>query len=574
VSAAISSRARDRVVTAARAAGALAVLALSSVALLDPDLPWHLAAARRLVETGSFPHADSFSWTMAGKPWVDFEWASELVFYGLERAGGAPALWLFRSALLVFLTVQFVGLLRLWKTPKGWDALAAPAFAGALFPLFGLRPELFSLVLFMLQFHLLERRRLGLLRVSRAQFLLGHAVLYAVWANLHAGFATGLLLCFAYGVGELFSGSDDAVPLPLLAACAGAAATIVNPYGVRLYAVLFDHWRHVGPLRRLIEEWRAPSVLQSYLAGYWLLMAFSFAGLLWSVAQGLMVPPEHLAAIALFGFFGSRSTRTTGYAVLVAFPLGLYAWKRLTLSRSARGALLFAALAASPFIAWRGFSWAGNLRFFGWPEPVAAQGPARAIAFLNKEKEALAPLHLYNPYNWGGCLSYELAPEYKVFIDGRYLFVELLDEVDRAQRSPTAYRGFMDAQGVDLAIVDNNGLMVRDATHPWEPSGRPYLAYAWPRVDWALVYWDSDAVILVRREKAPAAWLKAHEYRYLRPHDLWQLGLYIVTGSTPMKGVDAEIARYRREIGDPGETAVLDAWRERFKAAAPASGRR
>ena len=95
-------------------------------------------------------------------------------------------------------------------------------------------------------------------------------------------------------------------------------------------------------------------------------------------------------------------------------------------------------------------------------------------------------------------------------------------------------------------------------------------------MDWALVYWDSDAVILVRREKAPADWLKAHEYRWLRPRDLWQMGLYITAGSTPLKGVEAEIARYRREIGDPGEVALLTAWLERFKpgAAAAAAGRR
>ena len=91
-----------------------------------------------------------------------------------------------------------------------------------------------------------------------------------------------------------------------------------------------------------------------------------------------------------------------------------------------------------------------------------------------------------------------------------------------------------------------------------------------PRIDWALVYWDSDAVVLARRSRVPARWLARHEFRWLRPNDLRQLGLYIVSGIAPLRAVATEVQRYRREIGDPQETLLLTSWFAEFEKGLPA----
>jgi hypothetical protein len=557
-----------------RPAGVLVTLALCGVCVLDPDLPWHLSAARRLIETGAFPHQDFLSWTMAGKPWVNFEWGSELILYGLLRLGGTPALWLFRSAALFGVILLFVALLRLWKIPGQWGILAAPVLAAAIGPLFGLRPEIFSLLFFMLELHLLERRRLGAPGPGNGLFLALHLVLYALWANLHAGFAAGLMLCFCYGAGEWLARPGWAVPLPFLACAAGLLGTLANPYGDKLYFVLFDHWRRIAELRRLIEEWKAPSLLVDYLTGYWLLILFSFAGLVSALRRGFVLPLEHLAVVVAFVLFGAGSIRTTKYLLLLLYPMGLAAWASMPLALPRRRALAAAALLAVPFIAWRGFVWRGSARVYGWPAPMETQGPARAIDYLRANKAALSGLRFYNPYNWGGALGYGLGPDYKVFIDGRYLFIDLLADVDRAQRAPDSFRAFIDACGIGLSIQENDGLMLREASDSILESGRPYTAYGWPRSVWALVYWDSRALIYVRRSAVPASWLASREFHWLRPHDLRQLGYYVVAGAAPMAAVEAEVERYRRDIGDPLETAVLDSWLAEFKKGLPARATR
>ena len=557
-----------------RGAGLLAALLLSGISIHDPDLSWHLSAARQLLATRSFLRTDFLSWTFAGRPWIDFEWGSELAFYFLHALGGTAALWIFRAAAFFGLTLVFLGLLRLWRIPRTWDALLAPAFAVSLFPIYGMRPEIFSLALFLFQFHILERRRLGRWKMTNARFWLLHGALYALWANLHAGFVAGLLLCVCYGVGELFSRPEEKVPQPFYAATAGLVGTLLTPYGVKLYFVLFEHFRQIGFLRRLIEEWKVPTFALGYLNGYWLMILFSFSSLLWAAFRGGRVIPEHVAVVAVFTLFGARSIRTIPYMILTIFPLGIQAFRSLRPSAFARRCVGIVAAAAIPLAAWHAYSWSAHRRFFGWPEPVAEQGVAKAVDFLVREKATLGGLRLFNPYNWGGYLGYMLTPDYRVFIDGRYLFADLLVEVDAAQNSPDAFRSLINDMGADLAVVVNDGLMMRPKTSEIGVGPRPYLAYAWPRVDWALVYWDSDAAVFVRRSRVPKRWLTKNEYRRIRPHDLHQLGLYVVAGFIPMKDVRAEIERYRREIGDPYEVAQLTAWYERFGRGLPSSRRR
>ncbi|NNN04693.1 MAG: hypothetical protein HKL90_02205 [Elusimicrobia bacterium] len=546
----------------ARKFGLFAAFVICCVPIADPDLPWHLAVARRIIATGAVPRHDFLSWTMAGRPWIDFEWGAEIIFRGLECIGGGVALWMFRAASLFLVTFLLVGLLRLWKVPRSWDGFVAPAFAAALFPAFGLRTEVFSLIFLLLEFQALERRRLGVLGVDGAVFAAWHIPFYAVWANLHAGFPAGLVICFCYGIGELRTQPDGTVPWSGLSGILGAAGTLFNPYGAGVWSVLVDHWKHLDMMRQLIQEWWTPSFLFDFLTGYWVAIAFAFAGILLILSKGYALPDEHVAILLIFGYLGSRSVRSTRYALLTVFPIGVAAWSNLKLSRRSRGTLAFAAAAAICFSIWRGLRVGTHAFRLDRSTMQGTPGPEGVFAFLEKEKSTLSDLKLYNPYNWGGTFDARLFPDYRMFIDGRYIFIELLSQVDKAYRAPTAWWRFVAEHEIDLAVVENDGLILH---YPWEVIGRPYSVYAWPRKEWALVYWDRDALVLVRRTAVQKGWLAAHEFKWLGPRDLHHTGLLIVGGQIRLEAVEAEIARYHREIGDPGEARALDDWLIEFK---------
>src|SRR5579863_3545946 len=45
---------------------------------VDPDLWWHIKAGQDILRTHHFPTTDPYSWTVAGQPWMAYEWLGEL----------------------------------------------------------------------------------------------------------------------------------------------------------------------------------------------------------------------------------------------------------------------------------------------------------------------------------------------------------------------------------------------------------------------------------------------------------------------------------------------------------------
>jgi len=60
--------------------------------LCDPDLWWHIRVGEDILRTRHFPTTDSYSWTVAGNPWIAYEWLGEIALALVNRAGGVVAL--------------------------------------------------------------------------------------------------------------------------------------------------------------------------------------------------------------------------------------------------------------------------------------------------------------------------------------------------------------------------------------------------------------------------------------------------------------------------------------------------
>ena len=54
----------------------------------DPDLWWHLRTGQLIVQNHAVFHADPYSFTRFGQPWVDHEWLSQVLMFGLYRLAG------------------------------------------------------------------------------------------------------------------------------------------------------------------------------------------------------------------------------------------------------------------------------------------------------------------------------------------------------------------------------------------------------------------------------------------------------------------------------------------------------
>src|SRR4051812_24992888 len=72
-----------------------AALGSSQTIFNDGDVSWHIATGQWIIDHRAIPHADPFSFTWVGKPWVPIEWLAELFYasaYRLAGYGGVAAL--------------------------------------------------------------------------------------------------------------------------------------------------------------------------------------------------------------------------------------------------------------------------------------------------------------------------------------------------------------------------------------------------------------------------------------------------------------------------------------------------
>ena len=320
----------------------------------------------------------------------------------------------------------------------------------------------------------------------------------------------------------------------------GASAALINPAGWRLYSVVLGHAVESAGLGRLIMEWQPPSMTESWLVPFWALLIAAFAAMVRG-RLGRRAPLEHAAAVVVFGLAASRHVRVAPYFVAVAAPAAAAA---LGYSRGSRRAYQGAAAALLAFFALKVLPEARGLPFI---PRYAPEGIAR---FFERESPALLGHRLFHPVEWGGFLGYRIGERFPVFADGRYLFHPMLEEIDAARASPEAFRRFLDRYRIDLVVLRPDARrvpMLVDLPGKKKLLERPSYLFFLPKADWAMVYWDADGMVFVRRADAPADWLGRHEYRLFRPDDLEAAELMVQAGFADARALDAERSRWLAE---------------------------
>jgi len=520
----------------------------------NPDLFWHLSAGQWIVRHASLPYAEFLSFSLPGKAWLDFEWLSQLAFYGAYAAGGYAGVWALKAALMAAGWAVFDAALRANRLGGGTRAAALAAWGVLALSWSDARPELFSMLLFTTTLWRLEAIRLGEAEPDFKTLLLAIAG-FALWANLHAGFPLGLEAIAIYAVAELIEGRPRRAAALGILTLVAAAAALLNPYGTGPYRVIAQHYQQRQTLALYISEWHPMSAANPLHWPFFLLLALG--GL--AAAARMAEPYEGQA---------HWSRRAPWGLLLLCGHLGGNALMH------ARVAPYFdvAALAAVAVIGQESRGWlrallgvglAAGVAFLIWLSPRLYRGgvfnpkdvPVHAAEFMARQEPALSPLRLFNQWEWGGYLAWRLKPWYRVFSDGRYVFHEQLPRVAKATESAEAWQAFLREERLNGALVPN-----RDESLPSTrryPDGttktipRPWYAYYFPRDRWALVYWDDQALLFIERSAVPALWLEAHEYRWDKPRDAAAFDDAKARGEIPLEDWQAEKERHDAELATP-----------------------
>jgi hypothetical protein len=469
------------------------LLLLGNALLNDADTWWHIASGNWILANG-FPHADPFSFTFAGRPWIAKEWLSQIAYALAFRLGGWAGVVALAAASFALACGLLAHALRERLAPLPTLALVAVAFMLAA-PHATARPHVLAFPVMVAWVAGLAGAAEGGRRPPYALLLL-----MVLWANLHAGFTFGILLVAAFGLDAVAAASVQERRRTALAWLRFGALTLVagsiTPYGPQS---MFETVKvlGLGPALSIIGEWKPADFAHPGPLELTLVIGLGLA--LW---RGVMLPwPRVLTLLGLvhMALSADRNAELLGLVapLVLAAPLARqFPELRVTPApansrfpresgdpgdegQPATGSTL-ASPAAGLLLAALAFPLTAGLATIAPYQPNPANAPAAALAAVR----AASAGPILNDYNFGG---YLIASGVPTFIDGR---TELY-----GRDFTLAYFGAVtlaDADGLSK-LLDKYGIGATLLT-----PGTPAIAVLDRDPAWKRVYADDTAIAHIR----------------------------------------------------------------------------
>ncbi len=407
----------------------LAVLFLRAFYIADPDIWWHLRTGDWILAHRAVPSTDPFSTYGMGKPWVEYSWLFDVISAAAFARLGFLSIALYEVVVRLALSLALFHLVRglcagFWRA-AGLTAVALYAMTVILGP----RPGMLSILFVILTFDiLLSARRTG--RAARLWLL---PPMFALWANWHIQFVDGLFVLgvfaceplldavFRYrppgAAGAMSNYSRNYLPPKQvwLVLASSALATLLNPYGVRLYSTVLFYMRQTGTYDA-ISELKAMSFRQPQ---HFLVLLLALAAAL-AIGWRRDAKPLWLIFLAAASMMAFRSVREVWFLAVVAACVIADGWDRersgvslgapATVSTRVRVAVVVCVLAVLA-VCYSRYGISNDALAVN----VAGEFPEEASWFVEHHH---LPGPLLNDLSWGGFLIWRL-PQLPVAIDGR-----------------------------------------------------------------------------------------------------------------------------------------------------------
>lgn len=409
----------------------------------DVDLWGNVGFVSAFPWSPDFHYSNTFSFTEPGTRWVNHEWLGEYILNRTYvRLGNTGLL-----GLKIALGFALLGML--------YRALASDCRTGSVRFLylllvistigygFSTRPHHFTYLMIAIMVTLFTRNARHIPAVPLLVLTGGLAVL---WANFHGAFFVGAVMLAALAIIRTIQaitrreGNVDSRPPWFFAAAllVFIVASLVNPYGLRLWAFIFESGASMRPY---LSEWAPFHPVRDFFShvDFMALAALTLLGVWISPRPkdpcriGLLIL-AFLAALGLrrnIPFFAIVAALTAGEHIDAAFGIGV---DRIVgrLPKRILGGLLVVFIPVS----------LGYTVFFNKAAPLQIEVPrhkypVETMAFMKANAIRGNALVFFD---WAELCIWHLHPNVKVFLDGRFRSAYTLPTIE-------AYLGFLYMHG-------------------------------------------------------------------------------------------------------------------------------
>ncbi len=400
------------------------------------DFWWHLRIGDLILETGTLPRIDEFSFPAAGAAFVLQNWLAEVLYSLVYQLGGFEAL-IFFNTLILTAAVVLVYSLCLETTGRIRPAALSIVVTLIVLPAFSsVRPQVFSFFFFALFLWILAKWLRG---NDRYLWLLPVAML--LWVNLHGAFVLGLGLIFLFLASEtvrrvLLGNRSDTQGYAQIRKLSvvfslTSLASLANPEFYRVYEYVLSVARDPGS-QKYVTEWQTPAITRiDGISCFFLPLALGLLVLLYTRHKLTLTELSLFFGFAVFGLMSLRNgiwfalvAPTVVAVAIIRLPrpkLGGTLLQFITRDRSSTRkpsgqkpllnlimALLMLAVLVinSPWL---------YPRIYGIPLWDAAT-PTQAMDFIDEHD---LEGNIFHPQAYGDFLIWRLWPQQRSFIDGR-----------------------------------------------------------------------------------------------------------------------------------------------------------
>lgn len=275
----------------------------------DPDIPWHLASGRLILDTHALPATDPWSFASNGAPWYLLSWLWDVVLSGVEQATGTFGVFLFAMLLFGALLAGLARHLQSFAVDTQAVMLTLMLVTLCMVEFASARPQLAGYLMIVAFCHLLHQSR-GQNDYGRLWFL---PPLMLVWANCHGSFLAGFTLLGAYGLEAIIRKERAWLRRLLAVSFACLAAALINPYGAGIITGAMQSID--SDLRDYIIEWQPFAFGKSIGLSVWVLVFVMASNL-----RNREIPLAN-KILAFAWFFGTLLVlRNAAIFVLVSAP--------------------------------------------------------------------------------------------------------------------------------------------------------------------------------------------------------------------------------------------------------------
>ena len=461
---------------------------------MDGDAGWHIRVGDYILDHRAVPAQDMFSFSKPGAAWFAWEWLTDVVYGVLFRIAGLKAIVLF-AGIVIALYATVLLRYAVWRGAHVFIAAVITLMSISIASVhFHARPHLLTLLLMPICIWLIEADRR---ENKRTVWLL--IPITALWTNLHGGFLM-LLACIAFLVlGSLMEvrfANASSRPVArytlLLAGC--SAASLLNPYGIKLHAHIAEYLRSDW-IRNMIQEFQAPTFRSEGQLHFEILL---LAGL---IAAGILLKRRRITEFLWLVFLGHSALTSLRHAPLYASIAGpllaseLTLWWQSWILRRNKASILAIVYQLGEDLAAsfrRTTFWPVLLLIviatlevrLPWPQDFPKE--AFPVEIVRQNSGALVSGRVLTTDQWADYLIYRFYPKARVFFDGRSDFYgeSLGQQYFHLMQGAHDWESIMNRYGFTVALL---------------PVDWPLSSLLKQSRQWVVAKDDGSAILFVRR---------------------------------------------------------------------------